>query len=346
MAAASGTENLAVVRSNTESRLFAEPYCFEFAQAVRLLRLFYPHRGGVGLFRPPHTEVVRFGVLPSLTFPASEVHELEERKDAPPLMRVNFMGTVGPLGVLPLYYTEMVMQRMMPPARDPTLRDFLDIFHHRAISLFYRVWQKYRFLVGYEQHDEDQFSQYLLDVIGLGTPGLQNRQVIQDLSLLYYAGLLAQQPHGAEALRLILRDYFGVPVEVEQFLGAWYSLDASAQCNLNDFHSESQQLGFGAIVGDEVWDPQSRVRVVIGPLSLQRYLDFLPSGTAYGPLKALVRLFAGDEFDFEAQLILHREEVPPCELGGTGDATPQLGWVSWSKTCELCSNQSQTILQL
>jgi type VI secretion system protein ImpH len=344
MAAASGTENLALVRSRTEDRLFAEPYCFEFVQAVRLLRLFYPYRGGVGLFRLPDTEVVRFGVLPSLTFPASEVHELEERKTAPPLMRVNFMGTVGPLGVLPLYYTELVMQRVM--ARDRTLRDFLDIFHHRAISLFYRVWQKHRFIVGYEQGEEDQFSQYLLDVIGLGTPGLQNRQVIEDLSLLYYTGLLAQQPRSAEALRLILRDYFGVPVAIEQFLGAWYSLDASSQCNLNDFHSESQQLGFGAIVGDEVWDPQSRVRVIIGPLPLRRYLDFLPSGTAYQPLKALVRFFAGDEFDFEAQLILRREEVPPCELGGAGDAAPQLGWVSWSKTYEIGSDQSQTVLQL
>ena len=48
--------------------------------------------------------------------------------------------------------------------------------------------------------------------------------------------------------------------------------------------------------------------------------------------EAIVRFFAGDEFDFEAQLILRREEVPPCELGGTGDAAPQLGWVSWSKS--------------
>ena len=50
MAAASGTENLALtlVRSRTEDRLFAEPYCFEFVQAVRLLRLFYTQRGGVG----------------------------------------------------------------------------------------------------------------------------------------------------------------------------------------------------------------------------------------------------------------------------------------------------------
>jgi type VI secretion system protein ImpH len=327
-----------------EDRLFAEPYCFEFVQAVRLLRHFYPHRKNVGLFQPPHSEVVRFSVRPSLSFPASQVHELEERENAPPVMHVNFMGTVGPLGVLPLYYTELVAERLKE--KDRTLRDFLDIFHHRIISLFYRAWQKYRFPVGFEQGEDDTFSQYLLDTVGLGTAGLQNRQAITDKSLLFYAGLFAQQPRSAEGLKLVLRDYFEVPVQIEQFLGAWYQLNPDSQCNLTEASLDCQQLGFGAVVGDEIWDPQSRIRVVLGPLPLKRYLDFLPSGTAYQPLCSMVRFFAGDEFDFEAQLILEREQVPACELGGAGEAAPQLGWVSWSKTRELDYNPCETILQL
>ncbi len=336
-------ENIALVRRRVEDRLFAEPYCFEFVQAVRLLRQFYQNRNGVGLFQDPQSEAVRFGVRSSLIFPASEVHELEYRKDQPPLMRVNFMGTVGPLGVLPLYYTELVAERQM--ARDRTLRDFLDVFHHRIISLFYRAWQKHRFIVGYEQGQADEFSQYLLDVIGLGTPGLASRQQVADQSLLFYAGLLAQQPHSAEGLRLILWDYFNVPVQIEQFLGAWYSLEPDNQCDL-DTGTDSEQLGFGAIVGDEIWDPQSRVRVVLGPLPLKKYLEFLPSGTAYRPLRSLVRFYAGDEFDFELQLVLKREEVPGCQLGSSGDGAPQLGWLSWSKTCMMDNDPAQTVLQL
>ncbi len=344
MAATRGTEDSSLAPSKVEARLFAEPYCFEFVQAVRLLRHFYPNRSEVGLFQAPASEVVRFGARASLAFPASEVHELEERTGAPPLMRVNFMGTVGPLGVLPLYYTELVAERLKE--KDGALRDFLDIFHHRIISLFYRAWEKYRFPVGYELGEGSSFSHYLLDVIGLGTSGLQERQGVRDESLLFYAGLLAQQPRSAEGLKLTLRDYFGVPVAIEQFLGGWYRLEPNSQCSLSETGLDSEQLGFGVVAGDEIWDPQSRIRVVLGPLPLSKYVDFLPSGSAYRPLCSLVRFFAGDEFDFEAQLILDREQAPACELGATGEAAPQLGWVSWSKTRELAYNPSETIFQL
>lgn len=352
MAPTSGSKNLAVTRRSVEDRLFAEPYCFEFFQAVRLLKLFYPQRANVGFFQAPQSEVVRFGVRPSLTFPPSELYSLAAEDDpanppppgCPPMLRVNFMGLVGPTGVLPLYYTELVAERAA--ARDRTLRDFFDLFQHRALSLFYRAWEKYRFIVPFERGEADKFSHYLFSIIGLGINSLQRRQVLSDHEYLYYGGLLAQQPRSAEGLELMLADYFGVPVKVEQFLGAWYRLDEDAQCNLDDTQADSQQLGFGTVVGDEIWDPQSHARIVIGPLSLKQYLDFLPTGTAFKPLQSMVRFYAGDELDFEAQLILRKEETPPCELGGTDGPVPQLGWLSWAKTKPLQTDPSQTVLQL
>jgi len=122
--------------------------------------------------------------------------------------------------------------------------------------------------------------------------------------LVHYSGLLSLQPRSATALRQILNDYFEVPVEIEQFAGSWYPLGVDAQCCLSDRNSVSQKLGEGAVVGDEIWNQQSRARIRLGPLSLERYLDFLPTGTAYEPLRALTRLFSNDLIDFEVQLIL------------------------------------------
>ena len=98
MATTSRPEDLALARFGLEKRLFDEPYCFEFFQAVRLLRRFYPNREGVGQKKSPADEIVRFGVHSALTFPPSELYSLEERPGEPPLMRVNFMGLTGAAG--------------------------------------------------------------------------------------------------------------------------------------------------------------------------------------------------------------------------------------------------------
>jgi len=344
MATSSRPSDLDVSPSSLEERLRDEPYLFEFFQAVRLLERFLPNKVGVGEFAPPSAEVVRFQANSTLSFPASEIQALSRTEKGPVKMRVNFMGLTGPEGVLPLNYTAFLAERAR--AGDSSAGDFFDIFNHRIISFFFRAWEKYRFWIAHERGDRDQFSHHLLDLIGLGTPGLQDRQAVPDESLLYYSGLLAQHPRSAAALEQILSDYFDVPVEVEQFAGGWYRLDTNTQCCLEGRSRYSEQLGMGAVVGDEVWDQTARVRVKIGPLSLDQYKEFLPTGSAFEPLCALTRFFSNDEFDFEIQLVLKRHEVPRCELGAEGENAPALGWTTWGKTQEMTRDVADTILQL
>jgi type VI secretion system protein ImpH len=231
-------------------------------------------------------------------------------------------------------------------AKDRTLPAFFDIFNHRMISFFYRAWEKHRFPVTYYLGDEDLFTHHLLDLIGLGTLGLQDRQAVPDDALLHFAGLMGMQSRSAASLEAILSDYFQVPVEVEQFSGAWYRLDPSTQTCMEDEFNDSQQLGGGAVVGDEIWDQRSRVRVKLGPLTLSQYSDFLPDGSAFEPLRALTKFFCNDEFDFEVQLMLAREQAPRCEVGSEGEAAPRLGWITWLKSIPLDRDPGDTILNL
>lgn len=354
MATSSGTQDPDVDRTApspdaspyamVEALLRTVPQEFQFSQIVRLLERIEPERSPVGGFDSPSKEAARFAANPAPAFPASQVQNIDWPQDGPPQVAVNFLGLNGPSGVLPLYYTELVMERLR--AKDHTLRSFLDIFNHRAVSLFYLAWEKYRFPIAYERGERDRFSHHLLDLVGLGTPGLQDRQDVPDDSLLFYSGLLSLQPRSATALRQVLSDYFDVPVEIDQFVGAWHTLDRETQCCFDKANSYSEQLGVGAIVGDEIWDQQSGVRIRIGPLDMPRYLDFLPNGTAYRPLKSLTRLFSGGEMDFEIQLVLKREEVPACELGQAGDAAPQLGWTSWAASQPVNRDPDDTILRI
>jgi len=327
-----------------EAKLRREPHCFDFFQAVRLLERLRPEKKPVGEFAHPENEIARFRAHPSLAFPASQIQEAEWPEARAIRMLVNFMGLIGPEGVLPNPYTSLIIERQRDG--DHTLRDFLDIFNHRIISLFYRAWRKYRFDVACEVGERQLFSRHLLSLLGLGTEGMRDRQRISDDSLIYYAGLLSQRPHSAQALQQILSDYFDVPVVIEQFAGAWYPLDPQTQCRLSEGGEQSGELALGAVVGDEMWNQQSRVRIVLGPLSLARYADFLPDGQSYEPLRAWVRFFSNDEWDFEVKLILDREQVPACTLGADGISGPQLGWVSWVKSAPFQRDPGDTVLAL
>ncbi|MBZ5584620.1 MAG: type VI secretion system baseplate subunit TssG [Acidobacteriia bacterium] len=323
--------------------LTSEPYRFDFFQAVRLVARMLPGRQVVGRFSNPGEECLRFGANPSTAFPASQVQSLEPADSQPMFMRVNFMGLTGPTGVLPLAYSELVLERIR--ARDYALRDFYDLFNHRSISLFYQAWEKYRFEIPYERGERDRFSHHILALLGLGTPGLQDRQDVPDDSLLFYSGLLSMHARSASGLRALLADYFDVPVEIEQFVGVWRPVEIESQCSLGETGGYSEQLGLGAVVGDEIWDQQSRVRIRFGPLALEQYHDFLPGSEAYRQARALATFYAGGEYDVEIQLILRRDEVPACELRAEREGW-QLGWTSWVKNAAFQRDPGDTVLEL
>ena len=325
--------------------LVDEPYRFEFFQAVRLLEKVRPERRAVGRNAMPHEEVVRFRSRVALDFPASEVHEINETVDAKTgderlEMLVNFMGMVGVSGVLPQPYTDLVLDRVRH--RDTAMWSFLDIFTHRAVSMFYRAWRKYRFPVGYERGN-DEFTAYLYDLVGLGTKGLRGRMSLADESLLPYAGLIAQRPHSTNALENVLSDYFGTTARVRQFFGQWLALDSADYTRLGN---QNSILGESSIAGTRIWEQQSKFRIRLGPLDFKQFQEFLPNGSAYEPLRSIIRFMVGLEFDFDVQLLLRAQQVPSTILTTRALRKPMLGWTSFLKTKPFTADDEQVVLPM
>ncbi len=324
--------------------LIDEPYRFEFFQAVRLLEKVFPERRAVGRNAMPKEEIVRFRSRVAVDFPASEIHEIRESIDEKTgeqrlEMLVNFIGMVGVSGVMPQPYTDLVLDRIRH--RDTAMWSFLDIFTHRMASMFYRAWRKYRFPIGYERGNDD-FTGYLFDLVGLGTKGLRGRMSLPDESLLPYAGLIAQKPHSVNALENILSDYFGAPAKVQQFCGQWLNLEPADYTRLGRRNSG---LGESAIAGTRVWEQQSKFRVCMGPVDFKHFQSFLPSGTANGPLRSIVKFIVGLEFDFDVQLILEKQQVPSTILTTRAMRKPLLGWTTFLKTKPFKADDRQVILQ-
>lgn len=331
-----------------EDLLAAAGYQFDFFQAVHVLERLLPHRQPVGREASPGQEVVRFHAHTSLNFPPSAIHRitLPEDDDQPAQMTVAFMGLTGPQGVLPYHYTELLSERAR--RKDATLSDFFDLFNHRMISLFYRAWEKYRVPVAYERavlrhQGPDRFTLYLFALFGMGTEGLRGRQQVKDTALLLYAGLLAQHPRSASALAGLLQDYFAVPVTVIQCVGQWLPLSQAQRSRLGagEMHNA---LGVSAVAGHRVWDQQAKFRLRVGPLTLAELRRLLPSGSAFLPLVQLTRFFAGQEYDFDIQLVLKAAEVPWCRIGGVGEHAPRLGWSTWLKTTEFVHDTDDAVL--
>jgi type VI secretion system protein ImpH len=343
MGAALGMEGTPLNLSLLERALLEEPNSFEFFTAVRVLERLRPGRSTVGGYGDPSEEAVHFSVNNSLAFPASEIQSLEPADGQAARMKVNFMGLTGPQGVLPYVYTQLVTQRLQ--AKDTALAAFLDLFHHRIISLFFRAWEKHRFTRRFERDGSDPLTEHMLDLGGLG---LENDQRLEDVpaqSLAGYAGLLGPETRSAVALEQLISDYFGVNASVEQLLGGWYPVHVQDQCALDE-DTLSSELGHGSLVGDEVWDPQARVRVRIGPLTRTQFESFLPTGPAYKALRTLVRLFGHDQFEFEAQLVLETIDVPGVELGDVEETGERLGWSTWIRTQPRARAADETILRL
>lgn len=320
--------------------LYAESSSFDFFQAVRLLE-----RGAedvdpgasraVGHDADPDREVVRFQALASLAFPSASVAKLERPAQGPPRLQTTFFGLIGPAGVLPQHYTTLLIQRLRE--RDTSLRDFLDLFHHRLVSLFYRAWEKHRHYVGYERRrrtgrgGEDPLTAALLSLVGLGTEGLNHRLKVDDQAVVYYAGQFSHQPRSASALESLLADYFGVPLAVDQFQGRWLYLaddDCSRFPSGANLLGRHCRLGQDLIVGQRVWDVQSKFRLRIGPVGYDDFAQFMPSGDRLRPLCQMTRLYAGAEWEFDVQVILRREEAGGCQLGDSS----RLGWNSWVRS--------------
>ncbi len=332
--------------------LLRHPEQFEFFQAVRIIERAAAEQSRgrivnrVGGTEGPAGESVRFHALASLTFPAGQISSITgtmpvhaaEAHSAPVDMTVPFMGLTGPEGVLPEHYTSLVIDRAHLRLKDYTLREFFDLFNHRAISLFFRAWEKYRFPFAYERRqqegtlEEDLFTTCLYSLVGMGPRSLRERFGFDDQVILYYGGLFAARFRNAVSLEQMLSDYFGLKAEVMQFQGQWLYLPEDSQTAMPSRARRgglNLSLGDNAVAGSRVWDVQSRVRVRLGPLSRSQFSALLPGSPGLRCISEMIRLYIGVNLDFDVQLILQRKDVPLCRLNPDEGSRPQLGWNTW-----------------
>jgi type VI secretion system protein ImpH len=296
----------------------------DFFQVLRLIENAHPGRPRIGASLRPRDDAVRFGQDPALIFHATALGRFSRAgAEARDRLAVNFFGLLGANGPLPIHLTEYVRDRLRNGG-DGTLLAFLDVFHHRMLSLFYRARACAEPAISLDRADADRFSVFVGSMFGIGAPALRERDDIGDFAKLHFAGLLANKARPAVGLVSILREYFKLPLHIEQFVGHWMRLPPEIQSRLGG-DGETSRLGASLLLGRSVWDCQNKFRIVIGPLGYDDYRRFMPGGDSLKRLLAWVRTYVGLALEWDVRLILKKEEMPPLRLGGG----TRVGWSTW-----------------
>lgn len=296
------------------------PWKYDFFQAMRRIECESPHLPRFGHSVRLADDPLRLGQQPDCAFAPSTLAALTPAEDGKAArLEQFFFGLGGPNGPLPLHLTEYVRDRQRNNA-DSTSKRFLDVFHHRLLSLFYRAWAEARPTVSHDRPDDDYWSARLAALSGRGMPSLLRQGLIPDTAKLHFSGHLAAQTRYPDGLKAILESYFGLPVEIEEYVGQWLELPERSRVSVS-----ANQLGVDFCLGSHVWDRQHKFRIRIGPLKLDQYMGMLPDGEPFKHLVAWVAEYMGHELDWDLNLILEQPQVPRLQLNGQF----RLGFNTW-----------------
>jgi len=347
-------------RHSVAQQLQQEPYRFSYIQAVRLIERIRRRSDScnqpVGGDSAPSQEAVQIIGDAALSFPSAEVLDLknlavtnDQSSPEQPVLVAAFMGIYGASGVLPYFDTQRIIDTGV---RKNPEKDLLDLFNHRILSYFYRAAIKYRAQFDYETYvshqgqKESLLTTILLSVAGMATPGLQKRLAFPDEWTMEFCQFFGQRSKNALCLAQMLQSFLGHVVQVQQFQGQWLTLSTESKSLMPNRQTplgQNCRLGQSFIVGDRVWDVQSRFRIRIGPLNRTEFGALLPGSTNLTKVAQLVRLYVGVHLDFDIQMELMASEVPELVLDGRSS---RLGMNSWLISHQPARNKDDAVFML
>lgn len=288
----------------------------------------------IGGAASPRAEVVRLRHDPSLAFSSGEVASVSVR-EGDPLdggaiafeIITSFLGLTGSVSPAPSHLLEDALEDS--PAGQAR-RDFLDVFQHRLLSLFYRATRKFEHGASYRSDASDVWSRRLLQLCGFpNASGTTGSQPTAHLALRLAPVLAGGASRSAEALEKALiaatRDYIsGATLTVRQFVVSWIEVAAEDRPRLG---SGKCRLRDGVLIGRRIRDLGSKVDLVIGPLRHEQYLNFLPGNSGFEQVRSTIAMLGQDTFEYDLVLTLLPDEHREVCL--SSKSTQALGRSTW-----------------
>lgn len=340
MAGAERQSDIDLTPDPVRQALHDAAYRFNFFKAVHLLERYAGGRSpGQGL--RPADDPVRFSVPPGSGFPASDIQRIVAGDNGdPPRMYVNFMGLIGPKGVLPDWYNSHAQG--CNHRKDDCFTDFLDLFHQRLLSLFYLAWKKYRLVENYQCAGTDPISLMMAGLAGIGEREQRSDPAFFAYArrrLIHFCGLVARTVPTGAATETIVGHAIGTTVRIEQFVERLMPIHRQDRTCLG---RRNGTLNRDALCGRHIRDASAFFRVHIGPMSWACYQAFGPRSHNLEMVRRLIAYLAGIEYEFDMRLILRGRDIPAIGLGARTPA-PRLGRTVLLRRRERCYDKDVVV---
>lgn len=249
---------------------------------------------------------------------------------------------VGPLGSMPPDYNELLLREERNKSR--ALSSFFSLFAARFAELFVEAAEKYRLArrVRWSKSKADNtFRKTLLSLTGFGTARMVETAGVDENVILRFAGFFADRTRNAANLSAMLAEFSELPIQIEQFRPRWVSIAAEDLSSMS--RATPPRLGVSAMAGSKALDRSGAFRVVIGPVNYADYLTLSPGGQRLQNLFALARLYVGNGFEIDAQVILKKDDIPLCQMGNA-ETPVRLGWNTWARIAPAVQDSTEAIV--
>ena len=280
---------------------------YRFCQLVEQSR---PGSPAIGSGWQIRQDPVRFRPWPGMGFPAAEIKaaEFPEAGHLPPSVRVTFMGLYGVESPLPTHYLDDITQRR--EGYEATA-DFLDIFNHRLIAQYYRIWRKYSYPATFEAGGRDKTSQYLLGLAGLGIDGCAENMatpISRFLALLPVMLLPGRTAEGLTSLVSLLAPE--TRAQVWQHDRRRVALKKTLAMSVR----KPVSLKGRPVMGAYATDVNGQVLLRLTTRSASEIQGWLPGGALHADLMALLHVYLGGRLDVRLQLCVSRSLLPDAQM--------------------------------
>ncbi|TQI80053.1 type VI secretion system protein ImpH [Serratia fonticola] len=306
---------------------------YNFYQLVELLnRLAVAWQKSPGAANPAD-EAIRFKSTASLAFPTRDVVALKTSARGQFELEVAFLGLHGSQSPLPGYYLDSLAWE--DAQNENRLTDFLNVFNHRLLTLLHQIWRKYRYYICFDEGGNDDFSQRMFALVGLGSELVRKKLQINHGKMLAYAGLLASPGRAPEVICSLVAHCFNL---ADVTLQSWQlrkvaiapeqqnRLGARMKIGGQKYQGKSV-LGVNFSLGSQVADRSGKFLLCINQLTREQFLSFLPNGANYAPLVMFVAFIMRDQFSWDLRLGLAEQQVGGMILGT--EQNNLLGWTSF-----------------